>query len=309
MHPGARWESPATAALHTICGLIDGIKTNADALCKYCVKRRASHFWSTNWSTWLSVCVGPWKSHLSLELHTIKTACIYRAWKLEPEPSTHESTQSVDISPWAVFAATFPATEMAGKGYPLATPGVFGHAALRSILDNAPLAHPYTTRVIKVDTKERRQGLAQLSVLALPIEMPLHLSSPTSALSKLWAKHLNGGKKKEVQLQQRNENISSHTHTQNDALTSHETIWRRLYEIMSGSAWHTHTHTHSCIHVCRSSTSVSSLPLAGALPYLQMAPIIHCFNLNSTNCFFRFPNLSKSKYAKVSFIGLGWVRL
>ena len=253
--------------------------------------------------------MGPWKSHLSLELHTIKTACIYRAWKLEPEPSTHESTQSVDISPWAVFAATFPATEMAGKGYPLATPGVFGHAALRSILDNAPLAHPYTTRVIKVDTKERRQGLAQLSVLALPIEMPLHLSSPTSALSKLWAKHLNGGKKKEVQLQQRNENISSHTHTQNDALTSHETIWRRLYEIMSGSAWHTHTHTHSCIHVCRSSTSVSSLPLAGALPYLQMAPIIHCFNLNSTNCFFRFPNLSKSKYAKVSFIGLGWVRL
>lgn len=40
---------------------------------------------------------------------------------------THESTQSgVDISPWAALAAIFPATEMAGKGYPLATPGVFG---------------------------------------------------------------------------------------------------------------------------------------------------------------------------------------
>ena len=112
-------------------------------------------------------------------------------------------------------------------------------------LDNAPLlGHPYTTRVIKVDkhTKERTRGLAQLSVLVLPIEMPLHLSSPTWVLSKVWAKCKapEGQERKEAQLHQCNEDISSNTldHTQNDVLTWHETIWRRLYEIMSVSAWH-----------------------------------------------------------------------
>lgn len=132
---------------------------------------------------------------------------------------------------------------MAGKGYPLATPGVFGvDAALQSILteltqarwgnihnailwifvsrnlDNPPLlAHPYTTRVIKVDkhTKERTRGLAQLSVLVLPIEMPLHLSSPTWVLSKVWAKCQapEGQERKEAQLHQCNEDISTNTHT------------------------------------------------------------------------------------------------
>lgn len=84
--------------------------------------------------------------------------------------------------------------------------------------DNAPLlGHPYTTRVIKVDkhTKERTRGLAQLSVLALPIEMPLHLSSPTWVLSKVWAKCQapEGQERKEAQLHQCNEDISSNTHT------------------------------------------------------------------------------------------------
>lgn len=113
------------------------------------------------------------------------------------------------------------------------------------------LGHPYTTRVIKVDkhTKERTRGLAQLSVLVLPIEMPLHLSSPTWVLSKVWAKCQapEGQERKEAQLHQCNEDISSNTHTQNDVLTWHETIWRRLYEIMSVSAWH---HKHTLLHSC-----------------------------------------------------------
>lgn len=205
------------------------------------MKRRATHFWSANWSTWLIACAGSWKSRLSLELQIIKS--VHQNLN---QACTHESKQSgVDISPWAALAAIFPATEMAGKGYPLATPGVFGvdaaeltqarwvasndrqvvaiHNAIVRIFvsrnrDNAPLlGHPYATRVIKVDkhTKERTRGLAQLSVLVLPIEMPLHLSSPTWVLSKVWAKCQapEGQERKEAQLHQCNEDISSNTPT------------------------------------------------------------------------------------------------
>ena len=245
-----------------------------------------------------------------------------RTWTKHAHMITHESTQSgVDISPWAALAAIFPATEMAGKGYPLATPGVFGvdaaeltqarwvasndrqvvaihNAIVRIFVSrnrvNAPLlGHPYTTRVIKVDkhTKERTRGLAQLSVLALPIEMPLHLSSPTWVLSKVWAKCKapEGQERKEAQLHQCNEDISSNTHTHTHTHTKRQRDMKQ-YEggcMKSCQSQHDTTNTHSCIHVCWSSTSVSSLPLSRALPYLQMASITHWFNnLNSTKCFF-----------------------
>lgn len=68
---------------------------------------------------------------------------------------------------------------------------------------------------------------------------------------------------------------------------------------------HDTTNTHSCIHVCWSSTSVSSLPLSGDLPYLQMASITHWFN-NLNSVFFPSSLSYISKYTFSIIYRVGW---
>lgn len=98
--------------------------------------------------------------------------------------------------------------------------------------------------------------------------------------------------------------LVTHTHTQNDVLTWHETIWRRLYEIMSVSAWH-HKHTllHSCMLVFNQ--RIIAPPLRS--PTLSPNGINHSLIQQPKFSFFsKFPNLSKYTFSIIYRVGWGY---